>query len=92
MSLKEKELRTDCVTEEAEPILREDLQWYCELLEQREETKLKQIREFTKLLRSGESFERLVQHVLWSELKLYDWIDGAELFATVYGDRWRKQR
>jgi hypothetical protein len=92
MSLKQQQSKTVQVMEEAVPILRELLLEHCEFLEQHEEAKLQQIKEFIKLLRSGESVENLAQHVLWSELKLYDWIYGAELFAMAYGDRKRKQR
>ena len=80
------------IAEEAEPILRELLLEDCEFLEQHEEAKLKQIKEFSKLLRSGASVEALAKHPLWPEQKYNEWIDGAELLAMAYGDRWRKQR
>ena len=67
------------ITEEAEPILRELLLEDCEFLEQHEEAKLQQIKEFRKLVRSGASVEALAKHPLWSEQKLYEYIDGAEL-------------
>ena len=80
------------IAEEAEPILRELLLENCEFLEQREEAKLQQIKDFIELLRSGASVEVLAKHPLWSERKFNEWIDGAELLAMAYGDRWRKQR
>jgi hypothetical protein len=92
MSLREKESKTVCVTEEAEPVLRELLLEDCEFLEQHEEAKLKQIKEFRKLVRSGASVEALAKHPLWPEQKYNEWIDGAELLAIVHGDRWRRQR
>ena len=51
------------------------------------EAKLQQISEFIKLLRSDVSVENLAQHPLWSERKLFEWIDGAEIFAMAHGDR-----
>ena len=80
------------ITEEAEPVLRELLLEDCEFLEQHEEAKLKQIKEFRKLVRSGASVEVLAKHLLWSEQKYNEWIAGAELLAMAHGNRWRKQR
>jgi hypothetical protein len=87
MSLKQKKSKTVQVAEEALPILRENLLDYCQFLQEQEKAKLKQIKEFIKLLRSGASVETLSQHPLWSERKLHEWIDGAELFAMVYGEK-----
>ena len=87
MSLKQKQSKTVQVMEEAVPILREHLLNYCQFLEEREKAKLQQIREFITLLKSGANVETLSQHPLWLEQKLYQWIDGAEIFAMAYGDR-----
>jgi iron uptake system EfeUOB component EfeO/EfeM len=92
MSLKQKQLKTVQVMEEAVPILRELLLDYCQFLEEQEKEKLQQIKGFIALLKSGSSIETLSQHPLWSERKLYERIDVAELLAMAYGDRWRKQR
>ena len=87
---KEKELKTFCVTEEAQTILRESLLSYCKFLEKYEESRLRRIRgfrrlekirEFVALLESGASVEALARHPLWCEERLYERLDRAEVLA-----------